>query len=125
MPSGKEKTEEPVAGRDSNSETFLKLPGCNRTMKNFNYNDEPNWMNRLVYGTLMACTFAAVSLFAMEVIHFANSPRLAHWRERISAESDPALVENSTEKSDSATRTSTPVKTARPSTNAVKARART
>ena len=94
-------------------------------MKNFNYNDEPNWMNRLVYGTLMACTLAAVGLFAMEVIHFANSPRLVHWRERISTESDPALVEYSTEKNDSAAAASTSNKRAGSSTNSVKARART
>ena len=88
-------------------------------MKNFNGNDTHNWFNGLIYGTLMACSLATVAIFASEMVHFGNSPRLARWREQISTDSDPALADYSTAKTKLAALPPSPAKPARTPPNPV------
>lgn len=93
-------------------------------MKNFKGTDSHAWFNGLIYGTLMACSLATVSIFASEMVHFSESARLARWRDQAPAGSAVAMVGNTTAKTNLAGVPLNSVKTAHAPTNSFKPKAR-
>ena len=62
-------------------------------MKNLNGNDSHRWFTGLVYGTLMACSLATVSIFAAEMVRF-TSVGPAEARPTVAAHHPPSTQTN-------------------------------